>query len=323
MEAYRRPALTQERPPPVAPYGVGVTAQQPTGWRVLAPWTSPELLKGWLDGTAWWSASTVKSGPAMVVELLEAVAGRFTGQLLTLDLRGHQVTLVLDGVRVAGGEAPSPDPFTWWLDLPASREARRWRRVMTGQPAAEDPPPTELERVLITSSDLSIDGRTVGDLDATVEAVRLELGVVSELVTGQVDLEIRTSRRVVLDWINRTSPQWVLRPGTDDVVMVRHERWPATLLMRPTDATPTAVEADVVGVRLFDREVRLPARLVRRVRYALPPLSGELVVDAIEVGAEQIVINLRHPGIRQPVRPEHIRAAVREGVTRLGARAFT
>ncbi|MET0902216.1 MAG: hypothetical protein ABWZ52_03160 [Acidimicrobiales bacterium] len=301
-----------------------MTAQQPTGgWRLLAPWTSPDGLTRWLNGTAWWGSSSLKSGPAMVVELLEAIAGRFTGQQLTLDVRGHRLTLVLDGVRVEGGEAPASDPLTWWLDLPAGREARRWSRAMTGRPAADEPPPpADIERVFISSSGLAIDDRPVGDVDATVDSVRLELGAVTELVTGRVDLEVRTTRRTVLDWINRSVTQWELRPAAGDLIVVRHDRWPGALLARPAAVTPRGVDVDIVGVRVLERDVRLPARFVRHRRYELPRLSDGLVVDAIDVDAEAVTVRLGHPGIRQPVRPEHLRTAVREGVARLGALAF-
>jgi hypothetical protein len=253
----------------------------------------------WLDRTNWWGAPGAAATPQrMLVELLEAIAGRFVGKELTVEVQGKRLSLTLGAVKVETTD-PTPqtsglDPFEWWKDLPGSREMRRWTSAMTGMPVAEDAVP-KIERVVIDSRSVRIDERPVGEVVATVDTLRLEYGRATELVTGSVDLDVHTRRQTVLEWVERDQPKWNLRLYTDDLVAVDRSNWPFTALVRPTILEGVQVRLDIVGVVLFGRTFMLP---------------------------DHVHIHLRHAGLRQPIHPEHIRNAVREGVSRLTAAAF-
>jgi hypothetical protein len=118
-------------------------------------------------------------------------------------------------------------------------------------------------------------------------------------------------------------PEWRVQVWDNDLVAVRHRDWRFTLLVSPQAIAGTNVDVDVVGVVLFGRSVRLPRRFVQHRTYELPAPSDELELVGARVDGDDIYVQLRHAGIRQAVRPDHIRAAVREGVTRLGAKVFS
>src|SRR4051794_27873713 len=84
--------------------------QVPQGWRSLSPWPTSAAMTQWLDQTRWWGRQQAMPSPQrMLVDLLEAVAGRFIGRQLTLELRDRRVTLTLDDVRLHTDEAEDAD----------------------------------------------------------------------------------------------------------------------------------------------------------------------------------------------------------------------
>src|SRR3982751_907293 len=96
--------------------------QMPKGWRLLTPWPSNAGLTQWLDRRRWWGGQQEMRTPQrMLVDLLEAIAGRFVGRELTLEVRDKRVTLTLDDVRVQADEVEEADktdeapvdPFFW------------------------------------------------------------------------------------------------------------------------------------------------------------------------------------------------------------------
>jgi hypothetical protein len=297
------------------------------GWRLLGPWSSPASLNRWLDRTNWWNAPSPLAAPQrMLVELLEAVAGRFAGKQLTLDVRGKRLALTLGAVKVETNEPAAQtsafDPFNWWKDLPGSREMRRWTSAMTGLPVSDEDAPPDIERVVIDSRSVSIDDRPVGEVTATVDTVRLEYGRVTELVTGPVDLDVHTSRQTVLEWVERYEPQWNVRIHADDLVAVDKSNWPITALVRPTVVDGVQVRLDVVGVLVFGRTFMLPRRFVRTRVLDIPAQADDMEFVDASLDGDDVHVHLRHAGVRQPIHPDHIRNAVREGVSRLTAAAF-
>jgi hypothetical protein len=292
---------------------------------VLAPWTSPETITAWLDATTWWARPQVfVPRPEMLVELLEAVAGRYLGKELVLDVRGRRVTLVLGEIRIEAADARTlMDPFTWWADLPGSREMLRWTRRLPGIGGGDPEPPPVLDKVHIESSAVAIDEHPVGDVAATVDTVRLDYGRATELVTGPVELDVHTDRGTVVAWVSRSLPDWQVRLLTDDLLTVRHRDWKFTVVARPRLVSDRQVQIDAVGVLLFGRRLMLPRFLVRQRTYDLPAGSDELELIDATLAGDDVHVRFRHPGIRQPVRPDHLRAAVREGVAQLGASVFS
>jgi hypothetical protein len=282
----------------------------------------------WLDRTNWWGTPGAVATPQrMLVELLEAIAGRFVGKELTVEVQGKRLSLTLGAVKVETTD-PTPqtlgvDPFSWWWkDLPGSREMGRWTSAMTGMPVADEDAVPDIERVVIDSRSVSIDDHPVGEVTATVDTLRIEYGRVIELVTGPVDLDLYTCRQTVVEWVERSKPEWNVRLHTDDLVAVDRSNWPFTALVRPTILEGVHVRLDIVGVVLFGRTFMLPGRLVRTRMLDIPAPTDDLdLVDATLEG-DDVHIHLRHAGLRQPIHPEHIRNAVREGVSRLTAAAF-
>jgi hypothetical protein len=281
----------------------------------------------WLDRTNWWGAPGAAATPQrMLVELLEAIAGRFVGKELTVEVQGKRLSLTLGAVKVETTD-PTPqtsglDPFEWWKDLPGSREMRRWTSAMTGMPVADEDAVPKIERVVIDSRSVRIDERPVGEVVATVDTLRLEYGRATELVTGSVDLDVHTRRQTVLEWVERDQPKWNLRLYTDDLVAVDRSNWPFTALVRPTILEGVQVRLDIVGVVLFGRTFMLPGRFVRTRMLEIPAPADDMDLVDASLEGDDVHIHLRHAGLRQPIHPEHIRNAVREGVSRLTAAAF-
>lgn len=282
------------------------------------PWTSPDTLTRWIERTTWWARPTaLTSSSEMLVELVEAVAGRFLGRELTMEVGGRKVTLTLGQVRVersAGGQ-----PSAWWDDLPGSREMRRWTRLVTRAPSNQG---ADLERVHVESSHVLLDGGAIGDVAADIDGVRLDYGNPAMLVTGPVDLEVRTAGATIVEWVERALPEWTVQRRDADLFAVRHRDWRFTVLARPDTVAGRSLHLDIVGVVVLGRDVKFPRRMVRSRTIELPPLGDELELIGARVDGDAIFVTLRHAGVRQPVRPEHLRAAIREGAAYLGAKVF-
>jgi hypothetical protein len=103
---------------------------------------------------------------------------------------------------------------------------------------------------------------------------------------------------------------------------VRHHDWRFTLLTRPELLEGRNLRVVIVGVVLFGRDVKFPRRFWRERTLELPAPSAELDLVGARIDGDELHVQLRHDGIRQVVRPEHIRAAVREGVASFGAKVF-
>jgi len=199
---------------------------------------------------------------------------------------------------------------------------RRWTSAMTGLPVSDEGAPPDIERVVIDSRSVSIDDHPVGEVTATVDTVRLEYGRVTELVTGPVDLDVHTSRQTVLEWVERYESQWNVRIHTDDLVAVDKSNWPVTALVRPAVVEAVHVRLDVVGVLVFGRTFMLPRRFVRTRVLDIPTQGDDMELVDASLDGDDVHVHLRHAGVRQPIHPDHIRNAVREGVSRLTAAAF-
>jgi hypothetical protein len=295
-------------------------------WQMLRPWTSADAMNRWVERTTWWvRPQSIKSQQQMLVELLEAMAGRFLGRHLTLDVRGKRVDFTLGQVRVQTDQPTSSyNPMTWWAETPAARGMLQLTRKLAGGEVPDNPLEPSVERVQVDTSAVSIDEHVVGDVAATVDGVRLELGATSELVTGPLDLEVCATRATALEWIRRALPEWDLRLKTDGLIAGRYRewRWPITLVGRPAVVDTQTVRVDVVAIELLKRTVRLPRRLVRHRTFDLPAPSPELELTDLQLEDDVVRVRLRHAGVRQPVRPEHLRAAIREGLTSFGAAVF-
>jgi hypothetical protein len=289
----------------------------------LPSWTAGVDVTRWFEQTAWWDGPTLGRAPQQALaEMLEAVAGRFTGRELSLQLRGHAVRFQVDAVQVRGRPAatPSDDPFGWFADATRLRDVVRWSRGIfgfdNGRVAAS------IDAVEFDAHDLHVDDLLVGTVAVQVDGVRLEPTVpLPEVVTGPISFAVRTTRTEVLAWLHRFFPAWDVRLHHDDLLVVRGPGWRLPLLVRAT-VEPTTVHTEAVGVVVLGRALKLPGFLVRTRAFAVPPLDPAVELEAVTVDGDDVRLQLRHEGVRQRVHLDAVRAAVRDGATRLGNTIF-
>jgi hypothetical protein len=292
----------------------------------LPSWTTGVDLTRWFEQTAWWDGPMLGRAPQQALaEMLEAVAGRFTGRELSLQLRGRAVRFQVDAVQVRGRQGatatPSDDPFAWLTGATRMRDVVRWSREMFGIDNAATV--ASIEAVEFDAHDVVIDEELVGTVAVRVHGVRLEPTVsLPEIVTGSISLDVRTTRSVVLGWLRRAFPAWDVQPHRgDDLLVVRGPGWRLPLLLRAS-VDATTVHTEAVGVIVFGRAVRLPRFLVRSRTFAVPPLEPGMELDAVTVDGDDVRLAFRHAGVRQRVHLDAVRGAVRDGVTRLGNTIF-
>ena len=171
--------------------------------------------------------------------------------------------------------------------------------------------------MFIDASEVTIDEHAVGAVHAVVRDVRITYGTATEVVTGSIDLQVRSTRQHVVDWLSRAFGDWEIALADGGLVAARPPGRRLTGLVQPEGVDGNDAVLHVVGVRVLGRDVRLPKRFVRRVVQPLPPLPQDLELGLTQIGDPDIEVALGHPGLRLPVRPEHLRAAVREGVSLL------
>jgi len=82
------------------------------------------------------------------------------------------------------------------------------------------------------------------------------------------------------------------------------------------------VHAEAVGVVVLGRAVKLPRFLVRTRTFAVPPLDPALLLEDVTIDGNDVRLGFRHDGVRQRVHLDALRAAVRDGATRLGNTIF-
>ena len=289
----------------------------------LPSWTSGVDLTRWFEQTAWWDGPALARAPQLALaELLEAVAGRFTGRELTFQVRGHVVRGHIDAVQVSGRASPAPadDPFGWLADATRLRDVVQWTRGIFGIGEGEAAPP--IDAVELDATVVHVDELPVGTVAVRVDGVRLEPTVpFPELVTGSITFEVHATRADVLRWIHRFFPDWDIRPHSDELLVVRGPRWRFPLLVRAS-VDPRTVHTEAVGIVVLGRPFRLPRRLVRTRSFAVPAIDPALELESVRVDGEALALGFRHEGVRQRLHLDALRAAVRDGATKLGATIF-
>jgi hypothetical protein len=302
---------------------VGPSSGSHAAVRLLPAWWSPAELSRWFDETAWWDTATFGRSPhRALVELLEAVAGRFTGREVALQMRGRAIRLRMNGVRIRTRDMPNAveDPVRWWAETTGVGELFRWSLRAIGLDDARAAPP--VETVALDATDVTIDGLSVGSVAAVVDGVRLDPAVpVPELVTGPIELDVRTTRASVVDWIRRVAPAWNIEPFPHGLLAVRVPRRHVRVLIRPT-LLGRFVGIEPVGIIVFGLAVRLPRVLARTRVRPLPPLDASLEIVDTSVDGDEVTLRLRHHGIRQPLHLDAMRRAITDGTTKLTGAIF-
>ena len=311
-----------------------------SGYTLLGPWTSPDALEQWFQSTRAWTPAmwpTLPQPQVVVRDLIAAIAGRFAGRALTIDVGGHPVELVLEAVAVddppdgqPGCEpavktaaasrwpwpipsppASLPDVFGWWRDAmriprPSLPRAPKLQRA--------------LRHVRVDATDVRVEGALVGAVSATAEQVRIEPGRQPQLVTGPVDLVVRSTRAAVAAFLSRRDPRRRFDPRADGLVRISQPGRRIALIVRP-QVTGRLVHVDVVGIAVFGRELAIPKRLVRRRTFRIPPLAEGVELVDVEERDGVVLARLRHPGVREPIPLDRVREAIRAGAARLTLRA--
>jgi hypothetical protein len=291
---------------------------------LLPSWSTPGELGSWFDETAWWDTPTLAREPRRaLIELLEAVAGRFTGRELTLNVRDRSVRMRVDSVELRARESKNAmeDPLGWLVEQPGVRGLVRLSRSIIGRGGSEaDAPP--VEAVTLDASDLHVDGLLVGTVAVQVDGLRLDAKVpLPQLVTGPIRMDVQTTRARVVEWLRRQFPAYDIRLQPDDLVLVRIPGRRIRFLVRPAiDARSVRIET--VGVVVLGRTVSLPRFLVRTSVRPLPRLGPSVEIVDVQVDGDDVTLQVRHEGVRQSVRLDALRTAVRDGVTKLGDAIF-
>lgn len=289
----------------------------------LPSWTSGVDLTRWFDQTAWWDGPTLARAPQLALaEVIEAVAGRFTGRDLSLQVRGHAVRGHVDAVQVTGRPSPMPadDPFGWLADATRLRDVVRWSRGILG--VGDGGAGAPIDAVEFDATNVHVDELPVGAVAVRVDGVRLEPTVTfPEVVTGPITFDVQTTREHVLRWLGRFFPEWDLRPRDAELLVVRGPGWRFPLLVRAT-VEPRVVHAAAIGVVVLGRAIRFPRFLVRTRTIDVPTIDPALDLEAVQVEGDRVVLRVRHEGVRQRLHLDALRAAVRDGATKLGATIF-
>jgi len=196
----------------------------------------------------------------------------------------------------------------------------RWSRGMFGLDRAGAEAP--IDAVEFDAHDVHVDDLLVVTVAVRVDGVRLEPTVpLPEVATGPISFAVRTTRTEVLAWLYRFFPDWDIRLHHDDLLVVRGPGWRLPLIVRAT-VDPMTVHAEAVGVVVLGRAVKLPRFLVRTRTFAVPPLDPALLLEDVTIDGNDVRLGFRHDGVRQRVHLDAMRAAVRDGATRLGNTIF-
>jgi len=292
----------------------------------LPGWTSGVDLTRWFEQTAWWDSPTLARAPQVALaEVLEAVAGRFTGRELSLQVGGRVVRGHVDAVQVTGRPSPTPsdDPFGWFADATRLRDVVRWSRGIFGMGEGDGGDSgAPIEAIEFDATDVHVDDLLVGTVAVRIDGVRLEPTMTfPEVVTGSIAFDVQTTRAQVLRWIGRFFPDWDVRAHDGELLVVRGPGWRVPLLVRATVDTHT-VHTDAVGVVVLGRAFRLPHFLVRSRTFAVPVVDPALELEAVTVDGDDVTLGFRHEGVRQRLHLDGLRTAVRDGATKLGSAFF-
>ncbi|HEX5095035.1 MAG TPA: LmeA family phospholipid-binding protein [Acidimicrobiia bacterium] len=280
----------------------------------LDPWASAASVAGWMERTASWVSPLVPTPSRMLRDFLEAIAGRYTGQTVTLEVAaGTTLTGTLDAIRLRANEEMG--------GLAPAREMVRWTKRVAGLPS-DDPP--MVEAVEIESTDVEVNGRSIGRVVADADGIRLDPGITPVLITGPISLRIIASYIDAVAWVAHELPEWQITRYRDDLLAVRGPGWKVTAVVRATFTPDLKLKTEPVGVLVFGKMRGVPRRLVDKLTQVLdiPPLGARLTLKELRVEGERVHMKLHHPGIRQPVHLDMIRAAVRDGVATLANQAF-
>jgi hypothetical protein len=331
--------VTPDKPDPAATNVGSSPGVRPIPWieRRLVAWT-PSTLDDWMARTEYWTnaLATATGFPRhrrVLLEVIEAVAGRFVGRQIEVSEHSNTVALRLVGVAIIEPAAPPRGPRLTtrgtrpltdlakdvWSLVPGGREVADALEQVVEQGLAQWTAGAdrlrEIGRVRLEATDVEVAGGRLDRVRATVDDPRLEPARVPLLVTGPIHLEVHAGHDSIVSYLDVMFPGAVVVPRPDGLFAVRlpSTRW--TFIVAPL-VRPPNVTARAVRVRLGPLELAVPRRWQRVVTIAIPAPAPLEVVAARRVG-DGVVVEYRHPGVRHPLSIERLRDLVRAPADRI------
>jgi hypothetical protein len=301
----------------------------------LLPW-GPKALDDWLARTEDWSHSLSAAAGLplhrrVLLQMLEAFAGRYVGEELEVRTDTSHVHFALDAIEITpAGAAPSPVPSAFdapLIDLardlfsivPGARQVTRMVEQSVQQFADRVERLRDPGRVCLDAHAVRLPDGVLDRVGCVVSDLRLEPGRVPTLASGRIEMVVQVARPTMAAWIERAQPGTVVRVDGDRITV------------RPTDRKFTfTVEPSVVGSELQARVVRvrrgridlgLPKRFVRTYSVPIPAPDPLVVIDAVL--HDDLVVRYHHPGIRHLVHPDRVRELVAQGSRRFSLADLT
>ena len=206
--------------------------------------------------------------------MIDGLLARYAGRRLTMSLHGHDVSGVLDALRVSG---PSSD-----------------------------------QRAHAVLSDVEWRGHHLEEVVVRARQLRISPGLAATLTARPVEIEGRGQLVDALAWLATNDTGWTV--DLDDAGELRAVHRDRPFRVGGTGAVNDGkLEVEVSAVGYGDKGIRLP-RWVRIVREIdLPPLpSGMRLVDAHRIG-DQVSFRVLVDDVKLDIDLDRVRSAIMRG----------
>jgi len=236
----------------------------------------------------------------VVLDIAGQLADRLAGHPITLAVRDASARVILDSLQIVD------DGQAAWSHLsPDVLEAVR----------------IELREVRIELREVHLErGHAFNRVSLVARRVRVEPRPGPELVTDAIDIVATASREEMARLLEASRPGLRVRPLDRGRVEVRLPGRRTSFVAVPRFERGR-VQVDVEAVALGAVEVPLPKAARRRIAERLDLPAPRLAPGLELVEAEQhettVTLGLRHRGIREPIRVEHLVGLLRRGVSEL------
>lgn len=228
-------------------------------------------LDQWVEATAAWTSATPER---LLAELIDGLLARYAGRRLTMSLHGHDVSGVLDALRVSG--------------------------------VAND------QRAHAVLSDVEWRGHRLEEVVIRARQLRISPGLTATLTAHPVEIEGRAQLADALAWLATNDTDWAI--DLDDAGELRAVHRDRPFRVAGTGAvTDGKLEVEITAVGYGDKGVRLPrwVRIVREIE--LPPLPpGMRLIDAHRIG-DQVSFRVLVDDVKLDIDLDRVRNAIVRG----------
>ena len=230
-------------------------------------------LDQWVDATSAWASATPER---LLAELIDGLLARYAGRRLTMSLHGHDVSGVLDALRVSG-------------------------------------PSTE-QRAHAVVSDVEWRGHHLEEVVVRARQLRISPGLTATLTAQPVEIEGRAQLTDALAWLATNDTGWTVDLDDDSELRAVHRDRP--FRVGGTGAVVDGkLEVEVTAVGYGDKGVRLPrwVRIVRQIELPHLP-TGMRLLDAHRIG-DQVSFRVLVDDVKLDVDLDRVRSAIMRGAT--------